>query len=423
MPATSELAAALKADVLARFDRYARIDTQSARGTGTVPSTAKQLDLSRLLVEELLALGLSDAALSDEGCVYATLPASPGLEDAPVVALIAHVDTSPDASGTGVEPIVHAGYDGGRIALPRGGTVLDPAAMPELRAKVGHDLVTSSGDTLLGADDKAGVAEVMAAIAYLAGHPELPRPTLRAVFTTDEEIGSGAQHVDLDRVAAYCAYTLDGSEVGELQAETFTAAEAVLTITGVDVHPGFATGRMVNALRLAGRVLAELPAGLAPETTSDRQGFVHPHHVAGDAGQATITCIVRDFEDDLLARHVEVLRATAARVVDGSGGSFALDVTPQYPNMRAHLEPFPEVVEHALEAIRREGLEPRQTVIRGGTDGSILSARGLPTPNVFTGGHEFHSVREWASVDDMASAAAVVVRLAGVWAEAPVVAR
>jgi tripeptide aminopeptidase len=367
-------------------------------------------------VEELRAAGLHDAELDGDGYVMATLPA-PG-DDAPVVGLVAHVDTSPDAPGAGVEPLVHRDYDGGVIRLPRGGTVLDPATMPELADKRGDDIVTSSGDTLLGADDKAGVAEIMAAVAWLAAHPELPRPTLRVGFTPDEEIGEGATLFDLERFGARCAYTLDGSVLGELQDETFTATEVTLTIRGVDVHPGLANGKLVNAAKLAGRVLAALPAdALSPETTSGREGFIHPHEVEASSGLAVIRCIVRDFDDDLLADHVAVLRGIAEDVVAAEPEArLEVAVRPQYPNMRSHLEPFPEVVAAAERAIAAEGLEPVRTAIRGGTDGSILSARGLPTPNLFTGGHEFHSEREWASVREMAAAAATVVRLAEEWA-------
>ena len=413
---TSPLAEEIAPDLLDRFQRYVRIDTQSQRDIEGSPSTAGQLDLSRLLVEELRAVGLQDAELDANGYVMATLPGTVD-GDTPVVGLLAHVDTSPDAPGRGVEPIVHRAYTGGPIELPRNDTVLDPAAMPELAGKEGHDIVTSSGDTLLGADDKAGVAEIMAAIAHLAAHPELPRPTLRIGFTPDEEIGQGASRFDVERFGAACAYTMDGSTVGELQDETFSGVEAIVTIRGVDVHPGFATGKLVNAARLAGRVLAALPAELTPEATSGRQGFIHPYEVTGTAGKAVIRLIVRDFDDDLLERHVAVLRATAEEVVASEPrASVDVDVRRQYPNMRSHLEPFPEVVEAAERAIRDEGIEPLRTPIRGGTDGSLLSEMGLPTPNVFTGGHEYHSVREWASVQDMAAAAATIVRLAEVWA-------
>jgi tripeptide aminopeptidase len=313
---------------------------------------------------------------------------------------------------------VHRSYDGGVLAFPRGGTVLDPAAMPVLASKAGHDIVTGSGDTLLGADDKAGVAEIMAAVAYLAARPELPRPTLRVGFTPDEEIGQGAFRFDLERFGARCAYTLDGSQPGELQDETFSARQVVLTVHGVDIHPGWATGKMVNALTVAGRILAALPADrLTPDTTSGREGFIHVTDVAGTAPRAVIHAIVRDFDEALLEEHVALLRRTAEDVVAASPGArLEVDVRYQYSNMRRYVERFPEVVAAAERAIEAEGLPVVRTPIRGGTDGSILSERGLPTPNLFTGGHEYHSVREWASVQDMASAAACVVRLAGEWA-------
>jgi tripeptide aminopeptidase len=416
-PYTSELAAALGPDVLERLLRYVRVDTQSDRAYEQSPSTPGQLELGRLLVEELRGIGLSDAAQDANGFVTATLAGN--VTGAPVIGFLAHLDTSPDESGAGVEPLVHRGYDGGTIALPRRATVLDPDRMPELAAKLGHDLVTTSGDTLLGADDKAGMAEVMAAVAYLAANPDVLRATVRVGFTPDEEIGKGALLFDIEGFGASCAYTFDGSEAGEFTDETFTAASAELTIHGIDVHPGQATGKLVNAARLAGRVLAALPQDrLTPESTSAREGFIHVHAVEGTPGKATIRTIVRDFDDERLAEHVALLRRTAEEVVATEPRARLEFVTEhQYPNMRAHLEPYPEVSAAAEEALRREGFEPRRVPVRGGTDGSILSARGLPTPNIFTGGHEYHSVREWASVQDMASAAAVAVRLAGVWAE------
>jgi tripeptide aminopeptidase len=416
-PYTSPLAESLAPDVLDRFQRYVRIESTSARHRTQSPSTPGQLDVGRLLVEELRAIGLQDAFLDDNGYVVATLPAT--VDGAPVVGLVAHVDTSPDAPGAGVEPLVHRDYDGGVIALPKGGTVLDPATVSALADKRGHDIVTSSGDTLLGADDKAGVAEIMAAVAHLAAHPELPRPALRVCFTPDEEIGEGATLFDVERFGAFCAYTLDGSEVGELQEETFDAAEVTLTIHGVDIHPGFAKGILVNAARLAAQVVAALPSDrMTPETTEGREGYIHPYELGGDAQKATVTMIVRDFDEDLLEQHIDLIRKTAQEVVDREPRArLEVDVHHQYPNMKSHLAPFPEVVEAAERAIRAEGLEPRRTVIRGGTDGSRLSAMGLPTPNLFTGGHEFHSVREWASLHDMAAAAAVIVRLAEAWTQ------
>src|SRR3954447_7750056 len=271
---SSPLAEALAPGLLERFERYVRIESTAARARTKSPSTPGQLEMGRLLVEELKAIGIEDALLDDNGYVLATLPAT--VADAPVIGLVAHVDTSPDAPGAGVEPIVHRDYDGGVIALPRGGTVLDPTTVSALADKRGHDVITSSGDTLLGADDKAGVAEIVTAVSYLAAHPELPQPTIRVAFTPDEEIGEGATLFDLERCGARCAYTVDGSEVGELQDETFSAAEVVVRITGVDIHPGYATGKLVNAARLASRVAAALPADrLTPETTSGREGFLH----------------------------------------------------------------------------------------------------------------------------------------------------
>ena len=408
-PYSSSLAEELAPAVLERLLRYVRVDTQSARDRSACPSTPGQLELGRMLVEELRAIGLGDAEQDAQGYVFATLPAT--VEGAPAIGLLAHLDTSPDESGRGVEPLVHRDYDGGAIALPKNGTVVDAP-----HAK-GHDIVTSSGDTLLGADDKAGVAEIMAAVAYLAAHPECPRPNLRVCFTPDEEIGEGATLFDIERFGAVCAYTLDGSDLGELQDETFSAEEVVVTIHGVDAHPGWAAGVLVNAARLAGEILAALPADLTPERTSDRQGFIHPYEVEGSAGRAVIRAIVRDFDDDQLAAHTALLRRTADEIVGRHPTArVEVQVTPQYPNMRRYLDEFPRAVEAAEQAIRAEGIEIIRTPIRGGTDGSRLSAMGLPTPNLFTGGHDYHSPREWASLQEMAAAAATVVRLAEVWA-------
>ena len=407
MSFTSPLAETLAPDLLERFQRYVRIDTQSRRDRRQSPSTPGQLDLARLLVQELLAIGLADAALDDNGYVTATLAG-----EGPVVGLIAHVDTSPDAPGAGVEPIVYRAHPGGPIALPRQGTVVAPPASAN-----GHDIVTASGDTLLGADDKAGVAEIMTAVAHLAAHPELPRTTLRICFTPDEEIGEGATLFDVEAFGAVCAYTLDGSDVGELQDETFAAEEVWLAITGVDAHPGWAKGVLVNAARLASKIVAALPDDLTPERTDGRDGFIHVYEVAGSGGKAYVRAIVRDFDDDKLAAHTALLRRTAEEVVAAApGAKLEVVVTPQYPNMHRFIERFPQATEKAEEALRAEGIEPVRTPIRGGTDGSRLSAMGLPTPNLFTGGHEYHSPREWASLQEMSAAAATVVRLAAAWA-------
>ncbi|SFR67950.1 peptidase T. Metallo peptidase. MEROPS family M20B [Agromyces sp. CF514] len=417
-PFTSPLAESLAPELLERFDRYVRVGTQSDRDGSATPSSARQFDLGRVLVDDLLALGIDDARLDEHGFVYATVPATiaPADGPVPVIGLIAHMDTSPDAPGDGVEPIVHRAYDGGRLELPRGGTVLDPDEIVELRDHVGHDLVTSSGDTLLGADDKAGVAAILTAVAHLLANPELPRPTLRLAFTPDEEIGTGVRSFDVEGFGALCAYTVDGSEIGELQDETFSATEGIVTIEGHEVHPGFATGKLVNAARLAAEVVAALPADLTPERTSGRDGFIHVYEVQGGASHAVVRTILRDFDDELLAAHGEVLRRTVDEVMAREPRARAtVEITAQYPNMRTYVDAFPQVTDAAALAIRAEGLEPLRTSIRGGTDGSQLSAMGLPTPNLFTGGHEFHSVREWASVQEMAAAAATLVRLAEVW--------
>jgi len=415
----SPLAEELAEDVLERFLRYVVIDTQSDPSSTTYPSTAKQLDLSRLLADELRELGLEDVELTDPGYVFATVPGN--VADAPTVGLIAHVDTAPSAPGTGVAPIVHRDWDGEPITLPGDPTqVLDPADMPALAEKVGHDLVTSDGTTLLGADDKAGVAQIVTAAVRLL-RDDAPRATARIAFTVDEEVGRGTDHFDLEAFGADFAYTLDGSGVGELESETFSAHEAVLTIDGVGVHPGVAKGRMVNALKLMADVIAALPRDtLSPETTEGREGFVHPERLAGSASKATLHLIVRDHDDAKLEEHVDLLRRTVAEVLDREPrASYSLRIENQYRNMRGVLDRHPEIVEAAEEAIRRAGVEPVHTIVRGGTDGARLTEKGLPTPNLFTGGQHYHSVREWASVQDMAAAAATAVELIRVWGERP----
>ncbi len=414
-PFTSDLAASLSVDLLDRFSRYVAVETQSAAPRDGSPSTPGQLELGRMLAAELRATGLADAAIDDNGYVFATLPAT--VEQTPTVGVIAHLDTSPDAPGAGVQPLVHRDYDGGVIELPRAGTRLDPESMPELATRIGHDIVTASGDTLLGADDKAGVAAIMTAVAHLAANPELPRPAIRIAFTPDEEIGEGASRFDIERFGARCAYTLDGSGLGELQDESFSALEAVVRIDGFDIHPGQASGRMVSALRLAAQVVAELPDDrLTPATASGREGFIHPVRLTGSPAHAEIRLILRDFEEELLELHAALLRETVARVVEAHPRArLTVDVRRQYRNMRDYIERDPAVVEAAVEAMRAEGIEPVRSPIRGGTDGSLLSEMGLPTPNIFDGGHEYHSVREWASVQEMAAAAATIVRLAEVW--------
>jgi tripeptide aminopeptidase len=417
----TELAAELAPDALERLLRYVRIDTQADEASTTYPSTEKQLELSRLLAEELAELGLDDAHVEEgSGYVFATLPATGDGEGAPTLGLIAHVDTSPDVSGAGVQPQVVEAYGGGDIPLPGApGEVLSPGQSPLLAERVGHDIVTTDGTTLLGADDKAGVAEIMAAVAYLVRHPELPRARTRIAFTVDEEVGRGTERFDIERFGAAFAYTFDGARVGEIENETFTAHEAVVTFRGRSAHPGTAKGKLVNAVKLASEFVERLPKdSLSPETTEGREGFVHPRLIEGSAERARVVFIVRDFESDLVEQHEQLLRELAGEVVAGiEGAGVEISVREQYRNMREVLEQHPRVLAAAEEAARRVGLEPRTGSIRGGTDGSMLTAKGLPTPNIFTGGNEYHSVREWISVQDMATSAAAAVELVRLWAE------
>jgi tripeptide aminopeptidase len=413
----SELAAELADDVLERFLRYVQVDTQAAYRVARRPSTEKQLELSRLLVEELRELGLADAHLNEGASVFASLPGREGVE---VVGLIAHVDTTPDVIGAGVSPIVHRAWAGERIQLPGDSRqVLDPAQLPALAERVGHDIVTSDGTTLLGADDKAGIAEIMAAVAYLARHPDRPRAPIRVAFTVDEEVGRGAEDFDLESFGAGVAYTLDGSGLGEVEIETFSARSVRVTIHGLSVHPGTAKGKLVNAVKLAAELVGSLPPDrLSPETTEDREGYVHPHRISGNAEEAIVDFIVRDHDDALLEQHTELIRTLASEIAAREPRAHVeLEERDSYRNMRPYIERTPRVVDAAFEAIRRAGVEPRMTITRGGTDGAVLSSQGLPTPNLFTGGQEYHSVREWASLQDMAAAAATIVELAGVWAE------
>ncbi len=411
------LAAELADDVLERFLRYVQIDTQSAHGVAASPSTEKQLDLCRLLRDELEEIGLEDVRLDEYGYVYGSLQ---GVESAPPIGLIAHVDTSPDVTGTNVKPQVHEGYDGGVIELPGDpSVVLDPEELPLLKKKIGHGIVTTDGTTLLGADDKAGVAEIMAAVAYLKRNPDREHAPIRVCFTVDEEVAGGADHLELERYGARFAYTLDGSELGEIEAETFNASKVTITIRGRSTHPGTAKGQLVNAAKLAADLVAGLPRdGRSPETTEEREGFVHPTKLSAGAEEATIEFIVRDHDAAKMKEHVALLRGLADDVKAREPRA-SVDVVEeeQYRNMGEVIEQHPEVIEAAEEAIRRLGVEPVHSIIRGGTDGARLSLRGLPTPNLFTGGSEYHSRREWASVQDMAAAAAMLVELAQVWVD------
>jgi tripeptide aminopeptidase len=408
----------LAEDAAERFLRYVRIDTQSADDSDTYPSTAKQLDLLRLLLDELQELGLDDAELDEHGYVTATIPSTVE-HDVPTVGFLAHVDTSPSVSGTNVQP-QRIRYEGGTLALPADPTqVLDPDEVPELADHVGHELITSDGTTLLGADDKAGIAEIMAAAAYLVAHLETPHGRLRVAFNPDEEIGTGTRFFDIERFGAEAAYTLDGSTAGELQEETFSGAAVKMRIKGRSIHPGWAKGAMVNAIKVAAEVLTRLPKdALSPETTDGREGYVHPNWIHGEDAEVELRFIVRDFENDLLDAHVQRLRDIAADVEAlDARASIEVESSISYRNMRDELRKRPEIVEAAEEAIRRVGLEPRKTAIRGGTDGSVLTEKGLPTPNIFTGGQQAHSEREWICIEDMGLAAATIIEVAKVWAE------
>jgi tripeptide aminopeptidase len=410
------LAAELAEDVLDRFLRYVRIDTQSDDDSDTYPSTAKQRDLGELLARELRELGVDDVELTEHGYVFGTLPGSGG----PTVGLIAHMDTSQDESGTNVQPQVIRNWDGSDIVLPGDPRkVLRGDENPILAARVGHDIVTTDGTTLLGADDKAGVAEIMGAVAYLASHPDVDHAPIRVGFTVDEEVGRGVDHFDIESFGADFAYTLDGSELGRIDDETFSASEVRIRIEGHSVHPGTAKGKMVNAIKLAARLLERLPAdSRSPETTEGREGFVHPTKITGTTAEAELRFIARDFDAAKLAEHEALLRKLADELAaEEPRAQVTVTVEESYRNMKEFLDADPSVAQAAEEATRRSGVEPWREPIRGGTDGAMLSARGLLTPNIYTGAHQFHSVLEWASVQDMAVSAATIVELAKVWAE------
>jgi tripeptide aminopeptidase len=410
------LAAELADDVLERFLRYVQVDTQSDDDSETYPSTMKQLDLGRMLEEELRAIGLEDVELTEHGYVFATLAGSAG----PTVGLIAHMDTSSDESGANVKPQVVRSYDGGDIVLPGDPRkVLRASENPHLAERTGHDIVTTDGTTLLGADDKAGIAEIMGAVAYLAAHPDIEHAPIRVGFTVDEEVGRGVDHFDIEKFGADFAYTLDGSEVGRIDDETFSASEVRIKIEGHSVHPGTSKDKMVNAIKLAARIVERLPRDdRSPETTENYDGFVHPTRLVGTTAEAELRFIARDFDAQKLEEHETLLRGLADEIAkEEPRATVTVTVEESYRNMKEFLEAAPAVTEAGEEAARRTGIEPWREPIRGGTDGSMLSARGLLTPNIYTGAHQFHSVLEWASVQDMAASAATIVELVKLWAE------
>ncbi len=410
--------------VVDRFLRYVQIDTQSDPQSATNPSTEKQKDLSRMLVQELHDIGITDAEMDEWGYVYATIPANTEKASVPVICFCSHVDTSPDVTGAGVKPLIHKNYDGTDIVLPEYPAGAEPqiirvADHPDLHHQRGNDIITASGTTLLGADNKAGLAEIMDAAQYLMEHPDVKHGKIRLLFTPDEEVGRGTEKVDIQKLGADFGYTIDGESLGTLEDETFSADAVNITIQGVSTHPGFAKGKLENALKIAADLLAALPKeALSPETTEEKEGFVHPTRLEGNQDRAVLEFIIRDFTEAGLQEKETDLQNQLTDVLTHYPGSKAdFVVKQQYRNMKDVLDQHPTVVENALEAIRRAGLSARRRSIRGGTDGSRLSFMGLPCPNIFAGEHAFHSRQEWVSVQDMQHAVAVIVNVARVWEE------
>jgi tripeptide aminopeptidase len=402
-----------------RFLRYVTIDTQSDPNSPTCPSTEKQKNLGRLLVDELKTMGIGDAELDEHGYVYATIPANTD-KKVPVLCFCSHMDTSPDCSGEGVKPIVHQNYKGQDLVLPDDtSVVIRMAEHEDLKHQIGNDIITASGTTLLGADNKAGVAAIMDAANILLHNKSLKHGKIRILFTPDEEIGRGVDKVNMKKLGARFGYTIDGETAGSLENETFSADGAVVTVYGISAHPGFAKGKMENALKIAARIVAKFPDKLSPEHTEGKQGFIHPVHFEGNLEKATIKLIIRDFSEGGLKRHA----ATLQKIVDGVLKSFPnsraeVKISEQYRNMGKVLRRHPQVVDYAVEALKRAGYkEPLLRAIRGGTDGSRLSFMGLPCPNLFAGEHAFHSKQEWVSVQDMEKAAETIVHLAQIWEE------
>jgi tripeptide aminopeptidase len=405
--------------LLDRFCRYVRISSQADEQASGYPSSPGQWEVGRLLAQELQAMGLADAEQDEHGIVLATLPATVA-HPAPTISWIAHVDTSPETSGINVQPIVHENYPGGEIVLPGDSTrVIRPEDCPALEQVKGKTLVSTDGTTLLGGDDKAGVAVIMEAVAQLAAQPEIPHGPIRICFTCDEEIGRGVDHVDLKKLGAQVGYTLDGGGVGEIDHETFSADLAVVTITGINTHPAWAKGKMVNAIRLAGLFLDRLPRlSQAPETTENRDGFLHPYRIEGGVQEVTLRVLLRDFDTAKLGERAELLRLVARTIeAEDPRARVEVKVVPQYRNMADGLTREPRAVAFAQEAMRRAGIEPNLTIVRGGTDGSRLTELGLPTPNLSTGEHNIHSPLEWVCIEEMATCVRVLVELAWVWGE------
>jgi tripeptide aminopeptidase len=405
--------------VTERFLRYVVIDTQSDPASATCPSTEKQKDLGRLLARELQEVGIRDAHIDQHGYVYATIPANTARR-VPVICFCSHMDTSPDCTGTDVKPQIIRNYGGGDIVLPGDSTqVIRVADHPSLGDHIGNDIVTTDGTTLLGADNKAGLAEIMDAAHFLINNPQIKHGAIKILFTPDEEIGRGVDKVDLKKLAADFAYTIDGETAGNLEDETFSADAAVITIEGVSTHPGFAKGKMEHAIKIAAAIIERLPKDTcSPETTEGKEGFLHPIGITGALEKATLSLIVRDFTEEGLKEKEALLETIVKDVMKGFPRStYRLEIKQQYRNMKQVIERHPQVVDNAMEAIRRAGLKPVKTSIRGGTDGSRLSFMGLPCPNIFAGEHAFHSRLEWVSVQDMEKAVQTIVHLAMIWEE------
>ena len=407
-----------KSAIIDRFMRYVKIDTQSDPNSNAHPSTEKQKDLSKLLQQELLQMGISDASVDEFGYVYGTIPSTTEKNNVPVICFCSHVDTAPDCSGTNVKPILHSNYNGSDIVLPDDNAqVLKMSVSPYLKNHVGSDIITASGLTLLGADDKSGVAVIMQAAQYLISNPSIKHGVIKVMFTPDEEVGRGTAKVDMQKLGAQFGYTLDGGEAGSLEDETFSADAASIIINGVIAHPGYAKDTLVNAIKIAGAVLDALPKNeWSPETTEGREGFVHPVAVNGIAEKATISFIVRDFTlEGLKNHHVKLEKIATEVVAKYPGATMEYVAQEQYRNMKEMLDKFPEVAANAEEAIRKSGLQVKKESIRGGTDGSRLSYMGLPCPNIFTGMQNIHSKLEWIGVNDMVKASETIVNLCQIW--------
>lgn len=409
----------IKYTCVGRFLNYVKFDTQSSETNGSFPSTGKQKELAKVLVKELLKIGLSDAAMDDNGYVMATLPATSD-KDVPTIGLIAHLDTSPAVSGENVKAMVHENYRGGDLELSsESGVVIKADENPGLADQIGNDIITSDGNTLLGADNKAGIAEIFDALHHLAHNPKIKHGTIKVAVTPDEEIGKGADKFDVEKFGAQYAYTIDGETVGEVEDETFCADAVVLTVIGVNVHPGYAKNKMVNSVKIAAEILEQLPKdNLSPETTEKREGYIHPTSIEGNEEKSIIKFLIRDFAVEGLKEKEHFLKLLSDNVLTRyPKAMMEFEVIEFYRNMKYELDKEPRVVDYALEAAKRAGLSPKKGLIRGGTDGARLSFMGLPTPNVFTGGHNFHSRQEWISVQDMQKTVDTIVELVKMWEE------